>query len=1477
MKKNEKLFIEPLTPSVVNEEIYSLDDVYFSTFNLITQKMNKKTKKKIIRDAYKEKNKHNNKKCFKKIVRKKCENLNKKNSDLILKWKFYSHNFSKITNIGLDHYKRSYKDNANNYQSENDYDTAYEIIHKLYFFVSALKSIDSIHEKKYNIFENKENFWWKHLSSSNFPRLNKTYSGKEEIESKYYLVETLKCELKKFQNPWNETELIKDLIKQLKNQKKINNDLFVAFEDQSKKSKLSDLIELIQKHQILIIEINKILKIREIKRNLNNFLNSLTKKMLEDFKKLEFIEKKCDEMKTEANYSKQYKIIEEIKNNELEKNKKNLNKIKEINCFFSDIFKKLIKNPFLNFNLCDSIKLLIEQEKKIQEINEIYEDISNTLEKEENLIKINEIYEKAKKKWSFYNDVNNIALTGIYGSGKSSIINTYLNKHPELEKDVIRITLTHFSYSKKNNSEKKRNECTFNSNCSLRTIKENAIEEEIISELVYQIDPKNIYLSQYKIKKNIKVWLLRLLQFSSFLLFWLYLFLLIYYFPFKPENVFIFSPLMLPIFPTIYMSLKYKSGIARIKFLNKIDIDFKKEKWVLSKFDKEYRELVYIIKNSKKRIIIFEDLDRLENFEFLTKLRKINDILNRDKSSKAIRFKFFYVLKDNLFQEPDDKTKFFDLVIPIVPFKNTNNIKNIFNKFLSEHFENDEMITDISNYIDDNRLAISICNEFNIYLKKIKSNFSNDKIDLNMDNFFILIVFKNIFPELFNSTFLNKKREDNNKNNLLYDEKEIKNEKYKKLCKKYYDRFNSINYDEFYIYTSDYLVEESDRNWLVFLNKPDEKFDETKHKFKIKDWNYVMKFLNVKILKEHKEKEIEDVVKNVDFISKILFKLNEDNNLSEKENELIFDYFLKNEENSRKVLIKFFNENGESEKFNFNFLINFFKNIVKNNFLHYKQILFNIFNYGFRPKLNLKENIIFNLKIAFLSSLIFYIQNNREGTLFEEKNNQFFNGENNNINRYEKDFLLFLNANEKYKKKIILNDKFWKSAFNLYEKDYMKDIISFIEKEDLFLFGTEKKESINIYYNYQKYFLEFFCILNNNVNRKVNREVNRENFNYGSVLLNSKSHKNLSEYYFDFIINNFIYFLADAKSNSNNFFILENKDIILKILNSNKLEERFWKIYINEIDKKIIEQIYEDEINDNKIKKCFKKRPKKFESMILLDSKKTIDWKTFELGVKIHYWKQKPVCVIIQVGDLFESNKYVANKIKKAQELGVEISLKKFDDSQINQNDLINYIQDLINSHPIKSHLGIIVQLPLPSNFDKQLILDAIGPSYDIYGLSTANMNHFYQDKKPFMIPATAKAILTLLKDYKIELENKKMMVIGESNLVGKPIKYLLEKYSNDVSSRNINTGIYRSETADILVVAADSAKLIKAHNVKEQAVVVDFDINTLENKKIISGVDFEDLKNKVYVINPTPIHVNDLLIFICSLENLIEKCKQSE
>ena len=280
--------------------------------------------------------------------------------------------------------------------------------------------------------------------------------------------------------------------------------------------------------------------------------------------------------------------------------------------------------------------------------------------------------------------------------------------------------------------------------------------------------------------------------------------------------------------------------------------------------------------------------------------------------------------------------------------------------------------------------------------------------------------------------------------------------------------------------------------------------------------------------------------------------------------------------------------------------------------------------------------------------------------------------------------------------------------------------------------------------------------------------------------------------------------------------------------------------------------------------------------MILLDGKKVAAQKTIELQQRINVLKQKPVCVIIQVGDLFESNKYIANKIKKAQELGIEISLEKFNDLQISQTDLINYIENLINSHPFKSHLGIIVQLPLPIDFDKQLILDTIDPTCDIDGLSTTNMNNFYQDQKPFMIPATAKAILTLLNAYQIELNNKKMMVIGESNLVGKPTKHLLKKYSNDVSSRNIDTGIKGSEYADFLVVAAGSAKLIKAENVKDQAVVVDVGINTLDNKKVVGDVDFEDVKDKVLAISPTPGGVGPLTV-ISLFENLVEKCEEFE
>lgn len=268
--------------------------------------------------------------------------------------------------------------------------------------------------------------------------------------------------------------------------------------------------------------------------------------------------------------------------------------------------------------------------------------------------------------------------------------------------------------------------------------------------------------------------------------------------------------------------------------------------------------------------------------------------------------------------------------------------------------------------------------------------------------------------------------------------------------------------------------------------------------------------------------------------------------------------------------------------------------------------------------------------------------------------------------------------------------------------------------------------------------------------------------------------------------------------------------------------------------------------------------------MILLDGKSIADLKTKELKQKVSKLDKVPKFCIIQVGDIFESNKYISNKIKKAKELDVEVFWNKYP-MTIKEDDLINEIKNIEVNYD-----GLIVQLPLPEHINSQNVLDSIPLEKDIDGLSTRNMKNFYNDESSFFIPATAKAILTLLESYNIDL-HKEIMVIGESNLVGKPIKHLLSKYAKSICSRNKETGIEGSNKYDILIVAAGSINLINNKDVKENAIIVDVGINKLDNNKLVGDVNFEDVKDKIYAISPVPGGVGPLTV-ISLLENLIDK-----
>ncbi|UUD35049.1 bifunctional 5,10-methylenetetrahydrofolate dehydrogenase/5,10-methenyltetrahydrofolate cyclohydrolase [Mycoplasmopsis caviae] len=267
--------------------------------------------------------------------------------------------------------------------------------------------------------------------------------------------------------------------------------------------------------------------------------------------------------------------------------------------------------------------------------------------------------------------------------------------------------------------------------------------------------------------------------------------------------------------------------------------------------------------------------------------------------------------------------------------------------------------------------------------------------------------------------------------------------------------------------------------------------------------------------------------------------------------------------------------------------------------------------------------------------------------------------------------------------------------------------------------------------------------------------------------------------------------------------------------------------------------------------------------MKILDGKSLAKKRTEELIVQFKDIREKlgrkPILSIIQVGDNPASTQYIKNKMKKAEELGVEAIHHHFP-ADIRQKDLLKKL-DVINEKAD----GIIIQLPLPKESATQVILDSVRIEKDIDGLCTRNAFNFYNQTDDFtLVPATALGILDLLHSYKVELYEKRVAVIGRSILVGKPTAFLLKQEGCNVSTYNRNTGIKGVESADIVVVAAGEAKLLKKANVKEGAVVIDVGANWVEEdgQKVLYGdVDIETMPNHLSAFAPVPGGVGPMTI----------------
>lgn len=273
---------------------------------------------------------------------------------------------------------------------------------------------------------------------------------------------------------------------------------------------------------------------------------------------------------------------------------------------------------------------------------------------------------------------------------------------------------------------------------------------------------------------------------------------------------------------------------------------------------------------------------------------------------------------------------------------------------------------------------------------------------------------------------------------------------------------------------------------------------------------------------------------------------------------------------------------------------------------------------------------------------------------------------------------------------------------------------------------------------------------------------------------------------------------------------------------------------------------------------------------IILDGKKLRD-KIFEnLKTELDKMKKKPTLAVILVGENPASQIYVRNKKKTAEKLGINsISIEY--PSNITETELLEKIEELNKDENVTA---ILVQLPLPEHINKNKIIDAILPQKDVDGLTPYNLGKLFSGEEPYVYPCTPKGILLLLDEYNIELEGRHVVVVGRSNLVGKPVAQMLLKRNATVTVCHSHTKNLSdiTKTADIIV-SAVGKNVIGEKMLKSNCVVVDVGIFRDENGKISGDVDFENVSKVAAYISPVPGGVGPMTIASLML-NTVELAK---
>ena len=278
--------------------------------------------------------------------------------------------------------------------------------------------------------------------------------------------------------------------------------------------------------------------------------------------------------------------------------------------------------------------------------------------------------------------------------------------------------------------------------------------------------------------------------------------------------------------------------------------------------------------------------------------------------------------------------------------------------------------------------------------------------------------------------------------------------------------------------------------------------------------------------------------------------------------------------------------------------------------------------------------------------------------------------------------------------------------------------------------------------------------------------------------------------------------------------------------------------------------------------------------MILIDGKKEAAELREKLKQEVLELKSKynkvPGLTVILIGELAPSKIYVKNKEKSANEVGLKSEVIRYPET-IDEKTVLNKIEELNNDESVS---GILVQLPLPKHIDKQKVIEKILPSKDVDGfhpMNVGNLSSGYESS----VPCTPLGCYLLIKKIEPNLNGKKAVVVGRSNLNGKPMTQLLLKENCTVTITHSKTKDLKSEClkGDIIVAAVGIPELVKGDWVKKDAIVIDVGINKTD-KGIVGDVAFEEVSKNAKALTPVPGGVGPMTI-ACLLKNTIECFKR--